>query len=92
MSKVWEKLDIEIAATPMPELYQNKMVSVYHTPPANHVHLFTIFNCHARTLPNFQAYMQVRILCNDCATVSEVQFHVVAQKCLNCRSYNTRQM
>ncbi|XP_039117493.1 probable E3 ubiquitin-protein ligase RZFP34 isoform X1 [Dioscorea cayenensis subsp. rotundata] len=59
MSKVWEKLDIEIAATPMPELYQNKMV---------------------------------RILCNDCATVSEVQFHVVAQKCLNCRSYNTRQM
>ncbi|PNX82268.1 RING finger and CHY zinc finger domain-containing protein 1-like, partial [Trifolium pratense] len=26
MSKVWEKLDMEIAATPMPEPYQNKMV------------------------------------------------------------------
>jgi len=28
MSKVWEKFDMEIAATPMPEPYQNKMVSV----------------------------------------------------------------
>ena len=28
MSKVWEKFDLEIAATPMPEQYQNKMVSV----------------------------------------------------------------
>jgi hypothetical protein len=27
MSKVWEKIDMEIAATPMPEPYQNKMVS-----------------------------------------------------------------
>ncbi|MQK89905.1 hypothetical protein EI007_25750, partial [Escherichia coli] len=26
MSKVWEKFDLEIAATPMPEPYQNKMV------------------------------------------------------------------
>lgn len=26
MSKVWEKLDMEIAATPMPDSYQNKMV------------------------------------------------------------------
>ncbi|KAJ6743610.1 CHY-TYPE/CTCHY-TYPE/RING-TYPE ZINC FINGER PROTEIN [Salix viminalis] len=58
MSKVWEKFDMEIAATPMPEHYQNKMV---------------------------------RILCNDCGKSSEVQFHVVAQKCLNCKSYNTRQ-
>jgi len=29
MSKVWEKLDMEIAATPMPEPYQNKMVSFF---------------------------------------------------------------
>jgi len=28
MSKVWEKFDLEIAATRMPEQYQNKMVSV----------------------------------------------------------------
>ncbi|KAG2691641.1 hypothetical protein I3843_08G017500 [Carya illinoinensis] len=58
MSKVWEKFDMEIAATPMPESYQNKMVW---------------------------------ILCNDCGKTSNVQFHVVAQKCLNCKSYNTRQ-
>ncbi|KAJ1689450.1 hypothetical protein LUZ63_013605 [Rhynchospora breviuscula] len=59
MSRVWEKLDTEIAATPMPELYQNKMV---------------------------------RILCNDCGIISEVQFHVLAQKCSNCKSYNTRKI
>jgi RING finger/CHY zinc finger protein 1 len=58
MSKVWEKFDMEIAATPMPEPYQNRMV---------------------------------QILCNDCGTKSEVQYHVVAQKCPNCKSYNTRQ-
>ncbi|ERN06022.1 E3 ubiquitin-protein ligase MIEL1 isoform X1 [Amborella trichopoda] len=57
MSKVWEKLDMEIAATPMPESYQNKMVW---------------------------------ILCNDCGETSQVQFHIVAQKCLSCKSYNTR--
>ncbi|KAL3023507.1 hypothetical protein AAZX31_04G071200 [Glycine max] len=28
MSKVWEKFDLEIAATPIPEPYQNKMVSI----------------------------------------------------------------
>lgn len=28
MSKVWEKLDIVIAATPMPESYHNLMVSI----------------------------------------------------------------
>ncbi|XP_024630996.1 probable E3 ubiquitin-protein ligase RZFP34 isoform X1 [Medicago truncatula] len=58
MSKVWEKLDMEISATPMPEPYQNKMVW---------------------------------ILCNDCGKTSNVRFHFVAQKCLNCNSYNTRQ-
>ncbi|CAL9231569.1 unnamed protein product [Arabidopsis halleri] len=58
MSKVWEKFDMEIAATPMPEPYQNRMV---------------------------------QILCNDCGKKSEVKYHVVAQKCPNCKSYNTRQ-
>ncbi|KAL2548377.1 CHY-type/CTCHY-type/RING-type Zinc finger protein [Forsythia ovata] len=58
MSKVWEKFDLEIAATPMPESYQSKMVW---------------------------------ILCNDCGANSEVTYHVVAQKCPNCKSYNTRQ-
>ncbi|KAK1312779.1 hypothetical protein QJS10_CPA07g00465 [Acorus calamus] len=59
MSKVWEMMDVEVAATPIPEVYQNRMVS---------------------------------ILCNDCGASSTVQFHVLAQKCLKCKSYNTRQM
>ncbi|XP_057985916.1 LOW QUALITY PROTEIN: probable E3 ubiquitin-protein ligase RZFP34 [Hevea brasiliensis] len=58
MSNVWEKFDMEIASTPMPESYQNKMVW---------------------------------ILCNDCGKTSQVQYHIVAQKCLDCKSYNTRQ-
>ncbi|POO01786.1 43kDa postsynaptic protein [Trema orientale] len=58
MSRVWEKLDQEVASTPMPEMYQNKMVW---------------------------------ILCNDCGENSEVHFHIVAHKCLKCKSYNTRQ-
>lgn len=32
MSKVWEKLDMEIAATPMPEPYQSKLVSLLSLP------------------------------------------------------------
>ncbi|WVZ20722.1 hypothetical protein V8G54_008044 [Vigna mungo] len=59
MSMIWEKLDMEIAATPMPEAYRNKMIW---------------------------------ILCNDCTKTSHVQYHLVAQKCLNCKSYNTRQI
>lgn len=59
MSKMWEKLDMEVAVTPMPEFYQNKMIW---------------------------------ILCNDCGTNSEVAFHIVAHKCPNCKSYNTRQI
>ncbi|CAO2183052.1 unnamed protein product [Urochloa humidicola] len=34
----------------------------------------------------------VRILCNDCGAISEVQFHLIAHKCQNCKSYNTRQI
>ncbi|KAH7681860.1 Zn-finger protein [Dioscorea alata] len=58
MSKVLEKLDIEIAATPMPDLYHNLII-------------IKITNA------------------NDCGVNSEVKFHIVAQKCLNCKSYNT---
>nr|XP_043640090.1 probable E3 ubiquitin-protein ligase RZFP34 [Erigeron canadensis] len=58
MSEMWEKIDMEVAVTPMPEFYQNKMIW---------------------------------ILCNDCGANSEVPFHIVAHKCPNCKSYNTRQ-
>jgi RING finger/CHY zinc finger protein 1 len=33
-----------------------------------------------------------RILCNDCGAISEVQFHLIANKCQSCKSYNTRQI
>lgn len=39
----------------------------------------------------FKLPTQVWILCNDCGKTSQVRYHVVAQKCLNCKSYNTRQ-
>lgn len=32
----------------------------------------------------------VWVLCNDCGSTSEVQYHVVGQKCGSCPSYNTR--
>ncbi|KAL0309657.1 UNVERIFIED_CONTAM: E3 ubiquitin-protein ligase RZFP34 [Sesamum radiatum] len=34
---------------------------------------------------------EVWILCNDCGETSEVNYHILAHKCLNCKSYNTRQ-
>ncbi|GMP50246.1 hypothetical protein CsSME_00016943 [Camellia sinensis var. sinensis] len=58
MSQVWQRLDHEVALTPMPQLYKNKMVW---------------------------------ILCNDCGETSEVNFHIVAHKCVKCNSYNTKQ-
>ncbi|KAL7248014.1 hypothetical protein ACSBR2_002833 [Camellia fascicularis] len=58
MSQVWQRLDHEVASTPMPQLYKNKMVW---------------------------------ILCNDCGETSEVNFHIVAHKCVKCNSYNTKQ-
>ncbi|CAI0469409.1 unnamed protein product [Linum tenue] len=58
MSQAWKKLDQEVASTPMPQIYQNKLVW---------------------------------ILCNDCGETSEVNFHILAHKCLKCNSYNTRQ-
>ncbi|KAH8505713.1 hypothetical protein H0E87_012794 [Populus deltoides] len=57
MSRVWKKLDQQVALTPMPQML-NKMVW---------------------------------ILCNDCGETSEVNFHIVAHKCLKCNSYNTKQ-
>lgn len=57
MRDVWRQLDVEVANTPMPEAYRDKLVW---------------------------------ILCNDCGAKSEVRFHVIAQKCLRCDSYNTR--
>lgn len=59
LSNLWRKIDQEVDATPMPEMYKDKMVW---------------------------------ILCNDCGAVAEVHFHILAHKCLRCKSYNTRQI
>ncbi|WRX34693.1 zinc finger protein [Theobroma cacao] len=42
-------------------------------------------------MPAVYQNKMVWILCNDCGATSRVQFHIVAHKCLNCESYNTRQ-
>ncbi|KAL5573769.1 hypothetical protein UlMin_023366 [Ulmus minor] len=64
MSKVWEKFDMEITSTPIPEPYQNKLFASYW----------------------FFFVEHVWILCNDCGNTLEVHFHMVAQKCPNCKS------
>ncbi|XP_019179279.1 PREDICTED: E3 ubiquitin-protein ligase MIEL1-like isoform X2 [Ipomoea nil] len=45
----------------------------------------------AAPMPESYRNEKVWILCNDCGTSSEVQFHIFAQKCPSCKSYNTRQ-
>lgn len=42
-------------------------------------------------MPKMYQSKMVWILCNDCGTTSKVNFHIVAHKCLSCKSYNTRQ-
>lgn len=34
----------------------------------------------------------VQILCNDCSKESDTKFHIVGLKCLDCGSYNTKQI
>ncbi|XP_051137601.1 probable E3 ubiquitin-protein ligase RZFP34 isoform X2 [Andrographis paniculata] len=82
MSKVWEKFDLEIAATPMPPSLENKTVSLS---PNLHKHVLK------STDDTLYMIWQVWILCNDCGSKSEVKYHVIAQKCVECKSYNTRQ-
>ncbi|KAJ7947884.1 RING finger and CHY zinc finger protein [Quillaja saponaria] len=43
-------------------------------------------------MPEIYKRKMVWILCNDCGANSQVQFHIVAHKCLSCKSYNTRQI
>ncbi|XP_058207914.1 E3 ubiquitin-protein ligase RZFP34-like isoform X1 [Rhododendron vialii] len=41
-------------------------------------------------MPEMYENKMVWILCNDCGETSEVNFHIVAHKCVKCNSYNTR--
>ncbi|MED6189994.1 E3 ubiquitin-protein ligase RZFP34, partial [Stylosanthes scabra] len=43
-------------------------------------------------MPESYRNKMVWVLCNVCGVNSQVQFHVVAHKCLSCNSYNTRQI
>ncbi|CAL1373007.1 unnamed protein product [Linum trigynum] len=45
----------------------------------------------SRPMPQIYQNKLVWILCNDCGETSEVNFHILAHKCLKCNSYNTRQ-
>ncbi|CAK9049844.1 unnamed protein product [Durusdinium trenchii] len=40
----------------------------------------------------FEYRQQIKISCNDCQQPSSVEFHILGQKCLACRSYNTRRV
>lgn len=46
----------------------------------------------ATSMPPMYQNRKVWILCNDCGEKSEVNFHILAQKCVRCASYNTRQI
>lgn len=41
-------------------------------------------------MPEEYRHKKVWILCNDCGTTSDVNYHVIGQKCPECGSYNTR--
>ncbi|KAM7485123.1 hypothetical protein LguiA_001132 [Lonicera macranthoides] len=44
----------------------------------------------ATAMPEDYRHKKVWILCNDCNDTTEVFFHIIGQKCIHCRSYNTR--
>ncbi|KAE9465486.1 hypothetical protein C3L33_02609, partial [Rhododendron williamsianum] len=48
------------------------------------------FEVASMPMPEMYENKMVWILCNDCGETSEVNFHIVAHKCVKCNSYNTR--
>lgn len=43
-------------------------------------------------MPNEYKDIEEKILCNECEKYSNAKFHIVAMKCENCGSYNTRRI
>jgi RING finger and CHY zinc finger domain-containing protein 1 len=43
-------------------------------------------------MPHEYNHIFVDILCNECHSKSKVQYHIVGMKCIDCFSYNTRQI
>ncbi|WRX24566.1 RCHY1 [Theobroma cacao] len=58
---------------------------------AMHHNCAVCFEVASTVMPQIYQNKMVWILCNDCGENSEVNFHIVAHKCLKCNSYNTRQ-
>ncbi|TVU48402.1 hypothetical protein EJB05_08038, partial [Eragrostis curvula] len=92
MSDAWQKLDQEVAASPMPAIYQKKMVRTLALQSRlSHLHRLLCQNAVLTTNVSVIFSTQIWILCNDCGKTSNVQFHILAHKCPGCSSYNTRQ-
>jgi hypothetical protein len=55
---------------------------------------FSLLDTAVRMQPMPTAYLSTmsNIYCQDCTKTGQVQYHFVGQKCLNCGSYNTREM
>ncbi|KAG5556821.1 hypothetical protein RHGRI_007168 [Rhododendron griersonianum] len=53
-------------------------------------HLNLCFQVASMPMPEMYENKMVWILCNDCGEMCEVNFHIVAHKCVKCNSYNTR--
>jgi phage FluMu protein Com len=86
---------LQVAASPMPAIYQKKMVrarsleqALCLSPLGSSVKLgaFSLVLMFCSWV-----HIQIWILCNDCGMTSNVQFHILAHKCPRCSSYNTRQ-
>lgn len=73
MSKVWEKLDAEIAAVPMPELYQNKMVYIF---PFANIKVFRWFFLLLYWKPNMSCrYRYFAMTVGSCQKCSSMYLH-----------------
>uniref|UniRef100_A0A7N0UP06 Uncharacterized protein n=1 Tax=Kalanchoe fedtschenkoi TaxID=63787 RepID=A0A7N0UP06_KALFE len=48
------------------------------------------YEIEATAMPDDYRNRKVWILCNDCNDTTEVNFHIIGQKCRHCNSYNTR--
>ena len=43
-------------------------------------------------MPRRYRHFRVKILCNDCHKETEVKYHIIGMKCMDCASYNTRRI
>jgi flavoprotein len=75
MNQLWEYLDTEVQATPMPKEYENYVVDIL-CKDCHKVGFKRIAFCNATSKSSF-------------LQESSVKFHVVGLKCVHCGAYNT---